>query len=582
MSNKPLVSILVPVYNGAKYINLFLDSALNQLFDDYEIIIVDNMSTDNSVEIIKEYVKVFPEKIQLYSSGVHYDNVGAMRNLTLSHTQSKYVYMCDCDDILHPSGLGELVKIAEENDCDLVCGWGYVATVSDDGFFSEIKPSVKKQSQKVSNQTAIMSGAEYWLRLIRRDLIDKVGSIPENCYFDDVAYLPVLHSFAENIRFSNTIVYFYLRRDTSVSGLVSLEVCKGAVQSEKYSLEHCNPEYLEAVQYYIASRTYMNLDMRWIYFDVFVNWAREQMKWLPDNELVIKNKAIFDKIQWAANLTTNTIPCRVVVNGFGDKPEESRIEELAEKLFYQGSDVIVLSEENCDISSNSYVKKAYDGGKYEFVGKYFALKDISENGGMYIGSRIKILTFFNYYRYQNALFFWIDDKNYSDDIFGSPAGNCVIDDLIATYSDSWDKKGRYMPLSERIKIILTAKYDIPLNGGGRRFCYPVSLVSPNWGVMDINWGKTICEHDFSDHAGDDEYITLKRSTVEYLSRIRIPAVAKSAREKALERELAEMKRTNTYKLMMKIRAIGDGPFGPFLKKIFHGMLKIRAKLKRKK
>lgn len=579
MSNKPLVSILVPVYNGEKYVQLFLDSALNQLFDDFEIVIVDNMSTDNSVKIIRGYVEAFPDKIQLFSAGVHHDRVGVMRNLALSYAQGKYVYICDCDDILHPNGLKELVETAEEYGCDLVCGWGYTVAVNDDESISSMSPLYKRQSQKVGAQTAIMGGVELWLRLIRRDLLDKVGPFPD-VFFEDVAYLPVLQSYAENIRFVNTVVYYYLRRNSSATGLLRREVCDGSVRAEKYALEHCNPDYLDAVQYFVAARTSGNLTFRWPYLDVFIDWAREQMQWLPNNDLVTKNKALFERIQWAATLTTDLIPCRVIVNGFGEKPSESRIEELAEKVFYQGSEVIVLSEDNCDINANEYVKRAYDIGDFDFVGKYFALKEIQENGGMYFGTRIKILNLFNYYRHQNAVFFWIDDRNYSDEIFGAPAENCVITDLVSTYSDAWDKKGSYISLSERIKIILTAKYEIPLNGAGRGFRYPVSTVPPNCGVIDIAWGEAVCEHDYSDHAGDEEYITLKRSTVELLSRMRIPT-GKSSREKALERELANMKRTNTYKLMMKIRAIGDGPFGPFLKKIFHGLLKIREKFKRK-
>ena len=59
-----------------------------------------------------------------------------------------------------------------------------------------------------------------------------------------------------------------------------------------------------------------------------------------------------------------------------------------------------------------------------------------------------------------------------------------------------------------------------------------------------------------------------------------PAPVSSQHEMELERELAEMKKTNTYKLMMRLRRIGDGPFGPPLKKVFHGTLRIRDGLKR--
>ena len=579
MSNTPLVTLAVPVYNGGKYIRRFLDSALNQIFEDFEIIFVDDMSTDDSIEVINEYIKVFPDKIQLYSLGFHSGYIGAVRNQTLKYARGKYVYMCDCDDILHPNGLNALVEAAEEYDCDLVCGWGVRVTVNSDDSFGRNITMYKKESKKADNREAIINGVEFWLRLIRRDLIDRVGAIPDDNLFDDVSYMPVLNSYANNIRFVDTVVYYYLRRDNSTSGTLRFEICEDSVRAEKYALEHCNPEYLDTVQYFVARRTLNNLKDRWIYLDIFVEWAREQMKWLPNNEFVKNDANLFNMIRWAANLTTDTIPFRVIVNGFGEKPSDERIKELAEKVFYQGSEVIVLSEENCDINSNQYVKKAYDDGDLEFVGKYFALKEISENGGIYIGSRIKILTYFNYYRYQNAIFFKLDEKNYSDHIFGAPAKNCVISDILSTYSVSWDKKERYMPLAETINIILTAKYEVPLNSNDQGFKYPVSVVSPNCGVMNINGGKAVCEHDFSDHAGDEDYVTLKRSTVEVLTGIHSRS-ARSSKEKQLQLELDDIKNSNTWKIILRIRRLGDSRIGPFLKKIFHGLLKIRAKFKK--
>ena len=588
MSNNPLVSILVPVYNGSKYVRRFLDSALDQEFRDFEIVCVDDQSTDNTLEIIEQYRQIFPDKIFIYPSEEHHGSIGTMRNLAFSHARGKYIYWCDQDDILHPCGIQNLVNEAETYNCDIVCGWAYITHVEDEGIATSLSVLNKKQTQAASIQASIMGGIDYWVRLIRTDFVKEYGPIPEDCFFDDVAYMPCLQSYAKSIRFVNFPIYYYHRRKDSASGNVSRAVCEGSVKAEKYALEHCNPDYIKEVQFFVASRTEMNLNMRWQYFDVFVNWAREQMEWIADNSYITRNKKIYDRIKWAASLTENLLPNRIYVNGFENELSDTRLTELQEKVFYDGCEVVELSEKNCDIDSNIYVKRAYEDGNYNLVCEYFVLKSIYENGGVFIHDSIKILNYFTYYKYQHAIFFRIDDYSYSDRIFGSPAGNPVIGDLLNTYSEKWDKKQKYTTLAERIKTILTAKYDIPLNNTGKGFSYPVSIISANIGVVDIEYGKAICEHDFSAHANDDEYITIKRSALKSLCLLRASvgtanaAGGSTARERALGRELHDIKQSNSWKIVMKIRKLGDGPCGPFLKKIFYGMLKIRNKFKKKK
>lgn len=585
MSQSPMVSILVPVYNGSRFIRRFLDSAFDQELDDFEIICVDDMSTDDTLDVLEQYRKVFPDKLFVFPSDIHRGSIGAMRNLAFSHARGKYVYWCDQDDILHPCGLKNLLDAAEENGCEMVCGWAYITKVGDDGVAMTLTPYNKKQTQAASIEASIMNGIDYWVRLIRRDFVEAHGPIPEDCFFDDVAYMPCLESYASNIHFVNFPVYYYHKRMDSASGSIRREVCEGSVKAEKYALEHCNPEYIKAVQYFVASRTEMNMNVRWPYFEVFANWAKEQMEWIPDNELITRNTKLYDRMKWAASLTENLVPARVYVDGFSGEPDGERLQELREKVFFDGCEVTVLSEKNCNVGENKYVKRAFERGDYGFVARYFALKEIYENGGFFIGDRIRVLCGFSYYRYQHALFFRLDAQTYSDDVFGSPAENPAVADILATYSDRWDKKGAYEPLSQRIRTILTAKYGIPLNNYSRAFSYPVSVAAPNIGLIDIQHGRPVCEHDFSDRSGEEGYVTISRSELRALCECLAAGggnVVRGRAAGAAERELSEIKRSNTWKVVQKLRKIGDSPAGPCLKKVFYGMLKVRKKLKRKK
>lgn len=110
------VSIIIPVYNGENYLERFLDSLLKQTYVDVQIIIVNDGSTDRSVEIIndkKEKIeKKFEELIIL-----NCENGGAAYavNIALKYVKGKYLTWADCDDVLHPTNIEKKVMFLENN-----------------------------------------------------------------------------------------------------------------------------------------------------------------------------------------------------------------------------------------------------------------------------------------------------------------------------------------------------------------------------------------------------------------------------------------------------------------------------------
>ncbi len=94
-NTKPLVSVCIPVYNGEKFIKETLDSVINQTYKNIEILIIDNCSTDNTVEIIKSFDD---QRIRLL---VNYENIGVVRNFNLCITlaRSEYIAIFHADDV---------------------------------------------------------------------------------------------------------------------------------------------------------------------------------------------------------------------------------------------------------------------------------------------------------------------------------------------------------------------------------------------------------------------------------------------------------------------------------------------------
>lgn len=105
----PLVSIIIPVFNGQDFIEECIYSALNQTYCHTEIIVVDNNSTDHTVDKVLQIQKKFPEKISLFfeeNQGVSY-----ARNKGIAHSQGQWIQFLDVDDLLYSDKLERQLKL---------------------------------------------------------------------------------------------------------------------------------------------------------------------------------------------------------------------------------------------------------------------------------------------------------------------------------------------------------------------------------------------------------------------------------------------------------------------------------------
>mgnify|MGYP002740772133 FL=1 len=116
-SLNPSISIIVPIYNREQWLSDCLDSILAQTFTNWECILVDDGSTDNSLKIAQEYA-ANDERFIVFSQ--ENQGVSAARNLGLDHAQGKWLAFVDSDDEIAPDYLEILYKLGEDNNADLV------------------------------------------------------------------------------------------------------------------------------------------------------------------------------------------------------------------------------------------------------------------------------------------------------------------------------------------------------------------------------------------------------------------------------------------------------------------------------
>lgn len=122
----PKVTVLMPVYNGEKYLREALESVLNQTFTDFEFLIIDDGSTDSSTEIIRSYSD---PRIRLVQNERNLKLIATL-NKGLDLARGEYIARMDCDDISLPQRLARQVEFMEANPEIGVCG-SWVKTIGE-------------------------------------------------------------------------------------------------------------------------------------------------------------------------------------------------------------------------------------------------------------------------------------------------------------------------------------------------------------------------------------------------------------------------------------------------------------------
>jgi len=134
----PKVSVLMNCYNGEKYLKEAIDSVYAQTFMDWEIVFVDNCSTDKSAEVAKSY----GEKIKYYKTEENIP-LGAARNFGLKYCEGEFISFLDTDDIWLPSMLAEQLQAIESDDYTLAYA-GQIEINSKGEKIGEIIPAYKE------------------------------------------------------------------------------------------------------------------------------------------------------------------------------------------------------------------------------------------------------------------------------------------------------------------------------------------------------------------------------------------------------------------------------------------------------
>ena len=217
-SAAPIVSIIVPVHNAARYLRECLDSALTQDFADFELLCVDDASTDESNEILAEYADR-DGRIKVIEGC--FDGPSATRNAALDCACGEYIACLDSDDMWAPGALAKMVGRAQETGADMVVFdyWLYyggaapVGTYRDQEMFARLDGIVTT----FSDCPELAGFVGVWDRLFRRAYLEDAGIrfVGGRLYEDAMFCIDALVA-GGTVAFMADHLYFY-RRDVSGS-----------------------------------------------------------------------------------------------------------------------------------------------------------------------------------------------------------------------------------------------------------------------------------------------------------------------------------------------------------------------------
>jgi glycosyltransferase involved in cell wall biosynthesis len=214
----PKVSIVVPCYNQAQYLDEALQSVLNQTFMDWECIIVNDGSPDNTEEVAHKWVAKDPRFIY-----VHQENggVSAARNLGISKAKSDYILTLDADDKYEATFIEKAIQILNENkEIGIVSSWGRY-------FTNEKQLQVYKSIGK--NVTDFLfHNAAIGTSLFRKECWDQVNGYdenPANGYEDWEFYLRVC-ALGWKVHIIEGVLFYYRQNIDSRSAKMNINAKK--------------------------------------------------------------------------------------------------------------------------------------------------------------------------------------------------------------------------------------------------------------------------------------------------------------------------------------------------------------------
>ena len=293
------VSIIVPVYNVEQYLKECIESILAQTWKNFEVILVDDGSTDSSGKICDEY-----SQKKEFISVIHKKNGGlsSARNAGIDVAQGDYLAFIDSDDVVHPRYLSELVAIVKKEKADLAACNFCVGSLCRWKNFSEVKYDIRCNEdvlKKMNDNDVVVTVA--WNKLYHAKFFREHGlRYPVGKIHEDMFLTPQILYYTKKMVITNEQLYFYRQRENSIMNSSFSIKQLDALDAIEFRIElfqHWNKQYLQASEYesYIRKSNELYKKMKEEETDLYIE-AQERIKTKMKD--FRNKKSIFNMLSW--------------------------------------------------------------------------------------------------------------------------------------------------------------------------------------------------------------------------------------------------------------------------------------------
>lgn len=248
------LSVIVPVFNMAaeEKLSYCLNSLVNQTITDYEIIAVDDCSTDQSLDILRTYEEKYPDRFKVIASPVNRKQGGA-KNLGLEKAKGEWIGFIDSDDWITEDFYEKLLKKAEETGADMV-GCDYHLTHEHSMAIGKVVHNNKPRQTGVLNKekyrSLILDSGSLVVKIYKRHIImDYPNRFPENIFYEDNAISNSWMLRSKHFEYIEEPLYYYYQHDASTVHTITKKRCEDRMEAARVMVKEAKEfEFLE--EYY--------------------------------------------------------------------------------------------------------------------------------------------------------------------------------------------------------------------------------------------------------------------------------------------------------------------------------------------
>ncbi len=289
-----LISIIIPVYNVEKYIGKCIDSLIKQKYDNLEIILIDDGSSDNSGEICDKYAKK-DKRIKV----IHKKNSGQAdsRNIGISKASGKYIGFVDSDDYIDKDYYNRLYKTLVKNNADVVT-CKYQNVYNDDYRKEEIGNNIREtilDNQEALKELLLSQIDNYvWNKLYKREIWENI-KFPIGKKMEDLGIMYLVIKEAKRIVITDYVGYYYRIRPNSTMTNLNLQLILNTremvnkryndLQTNNNILDELNVNRLVFIKYYYEDlgkigelKELRKFDDEYLFYRKYYNKYKKEVK----------------------------------------------------------------------------------------------------------------------------------------------------------------------------------------------------------------------------------------------------------------------------------------------------------------